>query len=85
MSFARRFGVLIIGTALIALGVVLDVAGTPRVSFGWTAYAPLTSTTFAPMPSPNLVDYALGLIATGLVLVAGWVGFQLGFRRRDTP
>jgi heme/copper-type cytochrome/quinol oxidase subunit 1 len=82
MPFARRFGALILGTALIAAGVVLDVVGTPQASFGWTAYAPLTSTTFVPMPSPNVVEYALALIAIGLVLVAGWVGFQLGFRRR---
>lgn len=81
MSILRRFGILILGIALLVIGVVFYAVALPQPSFGWTAYAPLTGTTFVPTPSPNLPHYALGVIGAGLVLVAGWVGFRLGHRR----
>jgi hypothetical protein len=76
----RRFGVLILGIALIFVGVVLDVVWTPRSSFGWTADVPLRILTVVPWIGPSLVEYAMGVVTLGLVLVAGWVGFCLGRR-----
>ena len=79
----RRFGLLVLGVAVLIGGVVLYAASLPRPSFGWSAYAPRTATTFVVDPGPDLVPAAMGLIAAGLVLIAGWVGFQLGHRRRS--
>ncbi len=77
----RRFGILALGAILVIAGVAIYVVAFPRPSFGWSAYAPLTATTFLPTPFPNLIDYAMAMIVIGLVLVAGWVGFRLGARR----
>jgi heme/copper-type cytochrome/quinol oxidase subunit 1 len=81
VTFARRFGILVLGAILVIAGVAIYAIAFPRPSFGWTAYAPLTSTTFVPTPFPNPIDYAMAMIVIGLVLVAGWVGFRLGARR----
>jgi hypothetical protein len=68
------------------LGIVLVVAGLLQVnqpaSFGWFASAPLVEGTFMRFPSP-LVALPLAaavVLAVGVVLVAGWVGFRLGRR-----
>jgi hypothetical protein len=80
MSFVRRFGILILGIIFVVVGVGGYVVLFPQPSFGWTAYAPLTGTTY--VPHPNTFDYFGGLAVVGLVLVAGWVGHRIGRRGR---
>lgn len=74
----RRFGILILGIVLVVVGAVGYVALFPQPSFGWTAYAPLTNTTFE--PRPETFDYFGDLAVVGLLLIAGWIGFRLGRR-----
>jgi heme/copper-type cytochrome/quinol oxidase subunit 1 len=81
MSHVRRFWVLVLGILFVVLGVVAEVRIAPTESFGWTAFAPLTSTTFTPSWAPFEPYW---LIGTGAILIAGWVGFRLGRRSRRT-
>ncbi len=80
MSFVHRFGILILGVAFILFGLVFGIVKIPSPGFGFTAYAPLTSTTFVPMGGFGPTEVAFLLAGVGLVLVAGWIGFQLGRR-----
>jgi cytochrome c oxidase subunit 1 len=62
---------------LYAFGGIMTVAGflTPQgaASFGWTAYAPLSSTTFSPGVGGNL--WVFGLALTGFGTILGAVNF----------
>ena len=79
MALLRKYGVLAVGVVLTLAGAVLML--TQPVSFGWTAYAPLSSNTFAPpWLSPGMIA-GLVLLILGLVAIAGWVGFRLGRSR----
>lgn len=84
MLFLRRFWLLMLGVLLFVSGVVaVATFPWPVATFGWTAYAPLTSSTFTPSWAPYAGILQLGV---GAVLIAGWIGFQLGRRglaRRD--
>jgi len=83
MTFVRTYWVLVLGSLSIAAGVVAFVtAPIVRPSFGWTAYAPLTSTTFVPSFAPawSLLELAAGLLV-GFALIAGWIGYRLGRAR----
>ncbi len=76
MTLLRKYGVLALGAVLTVAGAVLIF--TQPVSFGWTAYAPLSSNTFAPpWPTPGTIAGSV-LLILGLVAIAGWVGFRLG-------
>lgn len=78
MSAVRRYGVLAAGALLLVVGVI--VVTTQPVSFGWTAYAPLSSVTVSP-PWPTPAMTLGGVVGVGgLALIAGWVGFRLGRR-----
>jgi heme/copper-type cytochrome/quinol oxidase subunit 1 len=81
MVFVRRFGILIIGILLVISGVVVNRITPPVASFGWTAYAPLTSETYV----PGFPRIASVLVVLGLVLIAGWIGFRIGRRRSAGP
>jgi heme/copper-type cytochrome/quinol oxidase subunit 1 len=86
MPVIRRFGVLLAGILFLAVGVAGYAVSVPQPSFGWTAYAPLTGTTFT--PHPTTFDYFLALAVVGLVLIAGWVGHRIGsraLRRAERP
>ncbi|MEO6533912.1 MAG: hypothetical protein ABIO06_10115 [Pseudolysinimonas sp.] len=77
----RKYGILALGVvALTGGGFLLNLQ--PAASFGWTAYAPLSDTTFVPpFVTPSLY-LGVGFILIGLALTAGWIGFALGRRRR---
>lgn len=78
----RNYGLLLVGGVLSVVGAVLVV--TQPVSFGWTAYAPLSSNSFVPpWPTPGVVA-GLVLLFVGLVTIAGWVGFRLGRARSQS-
>lgn len=86
----RGSGARAISACLFALGLVLAVASVvlfviprPAASFGWYAYAPLSSTTFAPPAADTRQGFAFGAAAAALVLVAGSVGWWLGRRNRS--
>ncbi|MCU1405889.1 MAG: hypothetical protein JWQ43_2192 [Glaciihabitans sp.] len=74
-------GAVIVGTITVA------TASTQTFSFGWTAYAPLSDTTFSPpgarFLSPSAVAGFL-VLAAGLVALAFWGGFAVGSRRPTT-
>lgn len=83
-------GTHIIAAGLFALGVMLAVVSAilfaiPRQesSFGWYAYAPLSSTTFAPPQAETREGFALGTGAAALLLIAGSAGWWLGRRSRS--
>jgi len=81
MSFIRRYLALIAGLVLLLLGAgpaVWGITVAQTASFGWSAYAPLTSTTFTPA-----IDFGpIGVIAVlvGMVLAAGWLGHRIANR-----
>jgi heme/copper-type cytochrome/quinol oxidase subunit 1 len=77
MSVVRRFGVLALGVIVLVVGIVAQVAIVRTASFGWTAYAPLSSVTFTPSVAPILPLIEIGV---GAVLIAAWVGYRLGRR-----
>ncbi|MFF1571334.1 hypothetical protein ACFVWR_01195 [Leifsonia sp. NPDC058292] len=79
-----------IAAGLFALGAVLAVVSAilfaiPRheSSFGWYAYAPLSSTTFAPPEADTRQGFALGTATAALLLIAGSAGWWLGRRSRS--
>ncbi|MFD1714131.1 hypothetical protein ACFSBZ_06580 [Amnibacterium flavum] len=70
---------------VVGAGVLIAVATEP-VSFGWTAYAPLSETTFTPvvrgLESRNGILGAV-LLVIGLMGLAFWAGLRVGARRRS--
>jgi cytochrome c oxidase subunit 1 len=80
-AIARRWAVLVLGLIGMIAGAILLTRPTPA-SFGWTAYAPLTNTTYAPpLVTGSFVLGAL-VLTLGIALTAGWVGFTLGRRTK---
>jgi heme/copper-type cytochrome/quinol oxidase subunit 1 len=80
-ALIRSYAVVVLGAAALVVGIVLlSQPATP--SFGWTAYAPLSHTTYAPSLVNGTSVLGAVLAAVGLVLVAGWVGFIVGRRTR---
>ena len=86
VAIARRWGLLVLGLIGMIAGAILLTRPTPA-AFGWTAYAPLTKTTFVPPFVTGSFVLAVLLTVLGLALTAGWVGFVLGRRtkRRRIP
>jgi hypothetical protein len=77
MTFVRRFGILILGLVLLVFGlsqVVAEMIGSPGPSFEWTAYAPMTSTTFGFGPGVSIFWRVATLV--GAALAAVWLGFR---------
>ena len=96
--FLRRWCVLVTGVALLAFGLVVFLTQS-TVTVSWTAYDLASGTALLPgAPSLQFGNGGDGLthqvrrlslsgqlsIGVGVALVAGWVGFALGKRRR-TP
>jgi len=80
MSFVKRYWFPAVGVAVLLTGTM--ILHTTPTSFGWFAYAPLSDTAYVPpFVQPQTVA-GLAVIALGLVLVAGWVGFVIGRRDR---
>jgi len=68
---------LVVGACLIAFGAVPE----PESSFGWTAYAPLSATTYSPagahvFSTAEVVGF--GLMAAGISGLAFWGGCAVG-------
>jgi len=74
-----RWSILVIGLLAIVVGIVL--LAQRQSSFGWFANAPLEDVSFVSMSSTSVTG--LVVLGVGLVLVAGWIGFQLALRRHD--
>ncbi|MDP9027021.1 MAG: hypothetical protein M3N46_05610 [Actinomycetota bacterium] len=82
VTLIRSYGLLALGAFGMLLGAFLLTRPTPA-SFGWSAYAPLSDTAF--VPSGFITGtFVLGalLLALGIALAAGWIGFALGRRQR---
>jgi len=76
MLVLRRYGLLFAGVLLLLVGGIVLVAGAARftevASFGWTAYAPIESTTFfVPYPMSQIVTGVI-LMVLGLIAAAIW-------------
>lgn len=82
MSVVRSIGVLLLGAAAMAVGAYLVVAHGWVVGFGWTAYAPLSNTSFTPNPASPMLYLGLLIFALGAAVVGGWVGYRVRGRRR---
>ncbi len=85
----RRRGELILGIILpvtagvLALtGLILLLRPDPPASFGWFAYAPLSSTAFMPMPWFSSTPHAVGaiLIGVGIAVLLFCLGWRVGWR-----
>lgn len=73
----------VLGIVLVAVGALLVVRGSAPRTFGWSAYAPLSETTFSPgvqVLSTQML-WGLGVGAAGLVVLAASVAYALGVRR----
>ncbi|OOB92128.1 hypothetical protein [Rathayibacter sp. VKM Ac-2630] len=78
-----------LGALLLVAGVVVALIAPRETSFGWFAYAPLSTEVFTPdgtllLRREWLVSAAL--FALGLVVLAFWTGIRTGSRqarRRD--
>lgn len=81
MVLLRKYGLVLAGLVLVIVGAILLLTPT-TVGFGWTAYAPLSSSTFFPTWPTASTLAGLALLILGLVTIAGWVGFRIG-RDRD--
>ncbi|MBT2503455.1 cbb3-type cytochrome c oxidase subunit I [Curtobacterium sp. ISL-83] len=79
--------VLAAALAVMVVGIViLAVAASRPVSSGWFAYAPLSGTTFTAAGVHVLSTASLvgaGVVVVGLLLLAGWLGYRQGARRRS--
>ena len=82
VSIARGWGLLVLGVVGMVVGVILLLPRPEPASFGWTAYAPLSKTTFIPFVPGSYAAGAL-ILAVGAALAAGWVGFALGRRTKQ--
>jgi heme/copper-type cytochrome/quinol oxidase subunit 1 len=79
----RKYGIL-------ALGVIGMIVGADIVLFWsqepmarrWAAYAPLSDTVFVPPFVTGVFVLGFAILIAGTGLVAGWIGFALGRRRR---
>lgn len=76
----RRYGILTLGVIGMIAGAIL-LTRAPVATFGWTAYAPLSSTAFVPPFVTPTLYLGVAFLVIGLALVAGWIGFSLGRRR----
>lgn len=83
VAIVRGWGLLVLGLIGMIVGVILLTRPTPA-SFGWTAYAPLTNTTYVPRFVTGTFVLGALVLVLGLALTAGWVGFALG-RRPKRP
>ncbi|GAB3551644.1 hypothetical protein GCM10027404_21140 [Arthrobacter tumbae] len=79
---ANRWVATGLGIAVVGLLLVLVAGATaPPASFGWIAYAPLTSNTVV-LPGPTAGEIFGGSLAgAGLILCAGALGYLRGRRR----
>ncbi|HEY4269817.1 MAG TPA: hypothetical protein VGM94_16665 [Galbitalea sp.] len=84
MSFIRRYAVLLVGVVilLVAAGpAAWTVAVAQPASFGWSAYAPLTSTTMlSEIPSLDVGPLAVVAALVGIALMVGWAGHRFANR-----
>lgn len=81
MKVLRSYGVGALGAALMVAGVA--VVSSQPVSFGWAAYAPLSSLTFSPpFPTPRMWIGGT-MTSVGLALLSGWVGHRIGRRAQN--
>lgn len=76
-------GLFVLGVVLGVVSVILLAVPRPAASFGWYAYAPLSSTTFAPSGADARQGFGLGTAAAALLLIAGSAGWWLGRRSRS--
>lgn len=74
----KRWGLLAAGLILVIVG--FTIANQP-LTFGWFRYADGTFARFSPAMVALPTGAALAL-AAGIALVAGWLGFRVGGRRR---
>lgn len=83
VAIARRWGLLVLGLIGMIAGAILLTRPTPA-SFGWTAYAPLSNTTYVPPFVTGTFVLGALVLMLATALTAGWVGFALG-RRTKRP
>lgn len=76
-------GLFVLGLVLAVVSGILLAIPRPAASFGWYAYAPLSSTTFAPSGADVRQGFAIGTGAASLLLIAGSAGWWLGRRSRS--
>lgn len=77
----------VVGTAVAIIGLILFMLPSNSSSFGWFAYAPLSSATFIPTGvflSP-LSQTGIVLFIVGVVLLAFGAGWAFGKRRATNP
>jgi heme/copper-type cytochrome/quinol oxidase subunit 1 len=83
---AARIAIPIGAILIVVLGTAMLFVAQSEASFGWFAYAPLSSATFVPQGLVYLGSSArlgMALCAVGLVLLAFWAGYQAGRSRRS--
>ena len=73
----------VLGLALVSVGVVLQA--TAPHDFGWFAYAGSGPVHFSGVVMLTHQEVAgVGVTLVGLLVLAGWLGFVLGRRRRPS-
>lgn len=77
-----RLAVLVLAAAGVVVGADLVAAPHGPATFGWTAYAPLSSTVFAPSPVVPLAAAVALLVVSAFVLGAAAAVLWTGRRRR---
>lgn len=86
MLVLRRYGLLFAGLLLLLVGGVVLVVGAGNYAaqpagFGWTAYAPLESTSFYVPPAMSLIVAGVVLMGLGLAAAAVWFVLWLSRNR----
>jgi len=99
VRFVRRWGVLALGVAIFLFGLTIFVTHT-TIIYEWTAYDPLSGRAFLPGAPTSHSEVGAGAetanlrrasfrgqvsITVGLMLVAGWVVFNLRRRAKRSP
>ncbi|WP_213814966.1 hypothetical protein [Glaciihabitans sp. dw_435] len=69
IDVVRRWGLGILGVALLIVGIILLIRGYTAPS-GWTAYAPLSGETYSP-PQQGITTGWI-LTGVGVVITAAW-------------
>ena len=82
MKWIRTHRVFVAGLGAAVVGLTLLIAAAmtqPPLTFGWFAYAPLSSSVFLPGPTAGEI-FGTGLSAMGLIVIAGSLGYLRGRR-----
>jgi heme/copper-type cytochrome/quinol oxidase subunit 1 len=69
------------GLAMLVGGLLLVLRPSTPIPRGWSAYAPLSDTTFTPTVAVVVVPAGLVLLVLGFAALIAWIAYRIGHDR----